>query len=266
MTPIEGELRAALGDNLAAMMTSIQNGSGNYSIQLTPIDEREQSQQELMQVARRALGKYKNARISVSGGTDISGASSGGGGGGGAGRRWRRQHEPPQHDRPGARHRAAAELRADAAGEGPGDRRRHRRRHQLRGDPARAADHRRPRARGRPRRQHRHAVVDHARRWSAARKCRSSRTATSSSASAAPRRAVPQRSRARWATSSCRRPAAAWSRVSDVAHADDGQRARLDRPLQPAAADLGQRQPRSPEDHARRRARARRATRSTSSA
>ena len=82
MTPIEGELRAALGKNLAAMMTSIQNGSGNYSIQLTPIEEREQSQQELMQVARRSLSKYKNARISVSGGTDISGASSGGGGGG----------------------------------------------------------------------------------------------------------------------------------------------------------------------------------------
>ena len=85
MTPIEGELRAALGDNLAAMMTSIQNGSGNYSIQLTPIEQREQSQQELMQVARRALSKYKNARISVSGGTDISGASSGGGGGRGGG-------------------------------------------------------------------------------------------------------------------------------------------------------------------------------------
>ena len=85
MTPIEGELRGALGKNLAAMMTSIQNGSGNYSVQLTPIDEREQSQQELMQVARRALGKYKNARISVSGGTDISGASSAGGGGRGGG-------------------------------------------------------------------------------------------------------------------------------------------------------------------------------------
>ena len=67
------------------MMTSIQNGSGNYSIQLTPIEEREQSQQELMQVARRALTKYRNARISVSGGTDISGASSAGGGGRGGG-------------------------------------------------------------------------------------------------------------------------------------------------------------------------------------
>jgi HAE1 family hydrophobic/amphiphilic exporter-1 len=83
MTPIEGDLRAALGDNLAALMTSIQNGSGNYSIQLTPIEERKQSQQQLMQKARQALSKYKNARISVSGGTDISGASSAGGRGGG---------------------------------------------------------------------------------------------------------------------------------------------------------------------------------------
>ena len=85
MTPIEGELRRALGTNLQAMMTSIQNGSGNYSIQLTPIEERELSQQQLMQVARRTLGKYRNARISVSGGTDISGASSGGYGGRGGG-------------------------------------------------------------------------------------------------------------------------------------------------------------------------------------
>jgi HAE1 family hydrophobic/amphiphilic exporter-1 len=82
MTPIEGELRAALGTNLESMMTSIQNGSGNYSIQLTPIEQRALSQQQLMQVARRTLTKYRNARISVSGGTDISGASTGGGGGG----------------------------------------------------------------------------------------------------------------------------------------------------------------------------------------
>src|SRR5262245_13627267 len=85
MTPIEGELRSALGDNLASMMASIQNGSGNYSVTLTPIEARKQSQQELMQVARRTLSKYKNARISVSGGTDISGASSAGGGGRGGG-------------------------------------------------------------------------------------------------------------------------------------------------------------------------------------
>jgi len=85
MSPIEGELRQALGSNLQAMMTSIQNGSGNYSVQLKPIEERELSQQQLMQTARRILGKYRNARISVSGGTDISGASSAGYGRGGGG-------------------------------------------------------------------------------------------------------------------------------------------------------------------------------------
>ena len=84
-TPIEGELRTALGDNLDAMMVSIQNGSANYSIQLTPIGDRERSQQQLMQVARSVLSKYRSARTSVSGGTDISGASSGGGGRGGGG-------------------------------------------------------------------------------------------------------------------------------------------------------------------------------------
>ena len=91
MTPIEGELREALGTNLESMMTSIQNGSGNYSVQLTPLDQRQQSQQQLMQVARRTLSKYRNARISVSGGTDISGASTGGGGGRGRWRRTRRR-------------------------------------------------------------------------------------------------------------------------------------------------------------------------------
>jgi HAE1 family hydrophobic/amphiphilic exporter-1 len=85
MTPIEGELREALGTNLESMMTSIQNGSGNYSVQLTPLDQRQLSQQQLMQVARRTVSKYRNARISVSGGTDISGASTGGGGGRGPG-------------------------------------------------------------------------------------------------------------------------------------------------------------------------------------
>jgi HAE1 family hydrophobic/amphiphilic exporter-1 len=85
VTPIEGELRQALGENLDALMVSIQNGSANYSVKLTPINEREQSQLELMQVARRVLSKYRNARTSVSGGTDISGASSAGGGRGGQG-------------------------------------------------------------------------------------------------------------------------------------------------------------------------------------
>ena len=124
------------------MMTSIQNGSGNYSVQLTPLEEREQSQQELMQVARRTLSKYKNARISVSGGTDISGASTGGGGGrggggggggGGGSNRLTMIVQGPDID----------ELQKYAhtlLDEGEGDRRRHRRRHQLRSDAAGAAD------------------------------------------------------------------------------------------------------------------------------
>ena len=87
-------------------MASIQNGSANYSVQLTPIDERKQSQQELMQVARRVLSKYRNARISVSGGTDISGASSGGGGRGGGGG----GDEPADDDRAGPGRRGTAEA------------------------------------------------------------------------------------------------------------------------------------------------------------
>ena len=142
MTPIEGELREALGTNLESMMTSIQNGSGNYSVQLTPLDQREQSQQELMQVARRTLSKYRNARISVSGGTDISGAST---------RRRRRPRRRRRRGGGGGSNRLSMIVQGPdidelqkyaqhAAREGEGDRRRHRRRHELRSDPAGAAD------------------------------------------------------------------------------------------------------------------------------
>ncbi len=82
-TPIEGEIRQALGTDVVSIMTSIDPGGANYWIQLTPLEERQRSQQTLMGVTRRLLSRYKNARISVMGGTDISGASSGGGGGGG---------------------------------------------------------------------------------------------------------------------------------------------------------------------------------------
>jgi hydrophobic/amphiphilic exporter-1 (mainly G- bacteria), HAE1 family len=52
---------------------------------MVPLEERKISQQDLMIRARQMLRKYQGARISVSGGTDISGASSGGGGRGGPG-------------------------------------------------------------------------------------------------------------------------------------------------------------------------------------
>jgi len=93
VAPVEGDIRQALGNDLESLMVSIQNGGASYSIALRPIEERERSQLELMGVVRRALSKYKGVRASVSGGTDISGASSagfgggrGGGGGGGQNR------------------------------------------------------------------------------------------------------------------------------------------------------------------------------------
>jgi HAE1 family hydrophobic/amphiphilic exporter-1 len=85
MAPFEGEIRRVLGKDVVAVLTNIGGGSGNYWIQLTPLEERQRSQQMLMAATRRMLGKYKNSRISVSGGTDISGAASGGGPRGGGG-------------------------------------------------------------------------------------------------------------------------------------------------------------------------------------
>ncbi len=244
MTPIEGELRKALGTNLESMMTSIQNGSGNYSVQLTPIEERKQSQQQLMQVARRTLSKYRNARISVSGGTDISGASTGGGGGrggggggGGGSNRLTMIVQGPDID----------ELQKYAntlLDEGEGDRRRHRRRHELRSDAAGAADRHRPPAGGRSRRVDRYAVVDHehAGRRPGSVEVQGRRRAVQRAAAA--RRAVPQRSggdgrhlRARGG-----RPDGAGQRRRAP---DARQRAGVDRSLQPDAPDLGERQPRS---------------------
>src|SRR6185312_3171611 len=52
---------------------------------MTPLESRKMSQQELMRRARTMLAKYQGAKISVSGGTDISGAASRGGRGGGGG-------------------------------------------------------------------------------------------------------------------------------------------------------------------------------------
>ena len=81
--PIEGEIRQVLGDTCVSVLASLNSGGANYWIQLTPLEERDRSQQQLMAVTRRMLSKYKNARIGVSGGTDISGASSAGSRGGG---------------------------------------------------------------------------------------------------------------------------------------------------------------------------------------
>jgi hydrophobic/amphiphilic exporter-1 (mainly G- bacteria), HAE1 family len=84
--PIEKDVLALPA--LERVMQNVNAGFANFSITMTPLEERTISQQQLMIQARQLLRKYQNARISVSGGTDISGASSGGrgpGGGGGVG-------------------------------------------------------------------------------------------------------------------------------------------------------------------------------------
>jgi HAE1 family hydrophobic/amphiphilic exporter-1 len=83
---IEAELRDPKKlPEVAMVLTSVSSGSANFYIGLTPLESRSLSQQELMRRARVLMRKYPGARIGVSGGTDLSGASSGGGRGGGGG-------------------------------------------------------------------------------------------------------------------------------------------------------------------------------------
>jgi HAE1 family hydrophobic/amphiphilic exporter-1 len=84
VTSIENDIRS-LGPEVDMILTSISPASANYYVAMTPLESRKVSQQELMRRARTVLRKYRSARISVSGGTDISGASSAGGRGGGGG-------------------------------------------------------------------------------------------------------------------------------------------------------------------------------------
>src|SRR5919202_1630987 len=79
--PIEKEVLALPA--LERVMQNVNSGFANFNIMMVPLEERKISQQELMIRARQMLRKYQGARISVSGGTDISGASSRGGPGGG---------------------------------------------------------------------------------------------------------------------------------------------------------------------------------------
>src|SRR5262245_34986140 len=80
IAPIEKEVLALPA--LSRVMQNVGSGNGSFNITMVPLAERKISQQELMIRARQMLRKYQGARISVSGGTDISGASSGGGRGG----------------------------------------------------------------------------------------------------------------------------------------------------------------------------------------
>jgi HAE1 family hydrophobic/amphiphilic exporter-1 len=83
--PIEKEVLALPA--LERVMQNVNSGFASFNIMMVPLEDRKISQQEMMIQARQMLRKYQGARISVSGGTDISGASSGGGYGGGGGGR-----------------------------------------------------------------------------------------------------------------------------------------------------------------------------------
>jgi HAE1 family hydrophobic/amphiphilic exporter-1 len=81
--PIEKDVLALPA--LQRVMQNVNSGFASFNITMLPLEDRKISQQELMIQARQMLRKYQGARISVSGGTDISGASSGGRGGPGGG-------------------------------------------------------------------------------------------------------------------------------------------------------------------------------------
>ncbi len=81
--PIEKEVLALPA--LQRVMQNVNAGFANFNIMMVPLEERKVTQQELMVRARQMLRKYQGARISVSGGTDISGAAATGRGPGGGG-------------------------------------------------------------------------------------------------------------------------------------------------------------------------------------
>ncbi len=83
INPIEKEILAL--PDLSRVQHFVGNGQGNFNITMIALEERKTSQQDMMRRVRTMLRKYQGARISVSGGTDISGASTGGYGGGGRG-------------------------------------------------------------------------------------------------------------------------------------------------------------------------------------
>jgi HAE1 family hydrophobic/amphiphilic exporter-1 len=81
--PIEEGLRKL--PEVQTVFTTVNVGNANFYVGLTPLDKRKVSQQELMRGARSYVQQFREARGSVSGGTDISGSSTAGAGRGGGG-------------------------------------------------------------------------------------------------------------------------------------------------------------------------------------
>jgi HAE1 family hydrophobic/amphiphilic exporter-1 len=84
--PIEEGLRKM--PEVQTVFTNVNAGGANFYLGLTPLEDRDISQQQLIRNTRAFVSRFPGARISVSGGTDISGistSSAGGGRGGGPG-------------------------------------------------------------------------------------------------------------------------------------------------------------------------------------
>ncbi len=80
MSEIERDLRGL--PEVQTVYSSIQPAWGNFYVGMTPLESRKLSQQDLMRITRMKMRRYSAARIRVTGGTDLSGASTGGGRGG----------------------------------------------------------------------------------------------------------------------------------------------------------------------------------------
>ena len=86
LLPLEEEIRKL--PEVITVFSTINVANANFYVQLKPLEERTVSQQDLIRQARMQLrNRFRDPdlRISVSGGTDISGASTAGGGGRGGG-------------------------------------------------------------------------------------------------------------------------------------------------------------------------------------
>jgi hydrophobic/amphiphilic exporter-1 (mainly G- bacteria), HAE1 family len=96
MAGIENDLRNL--PEVALVFTNITPAGANFYVGLKALESRTLSQQDIMRQARAALARYRGIRGSVSGGTDISGASSSGGGRGGGGNRLQALVQGPDLD------------------------------------------------------------------------------------------------------------------------------------------------------------------------
>ena len=244
-------------------MTSIQNGSGNFSIMMTPLEERKHvaaaadagrrgaTLRKYQGRPHQRVGRHRHLRR-----VDRRRRRPR------RRRRRRRRQQPAEHDRAGTRTSSSCRTTpCTLLDEGAA--------RSTASSTSTRTSRRRSRSCGSTSTAQRAAdlgvnidtLPTTCARWSAARKCRSSRTATSSSTSGCGSTSRSATIRRRWATSSCPPAGGRMVRVSDVAHLTiDNAPASIDR-YNRHAPDLGERQPRCG-DHARRGRSPRRAARS----